>query len=455
MKKSMKAILIIAICIMMAAISTTSFGAVSAQEAEQLKTTLTPLGAERAGNKDGTIPAWDGGNRTPAPGFVNGGKRPDIYPNEKPLYSITAKNMTKYADKLTDGTKEMLKKYPDTYRLDIYPTHRSHAAPQWVYDNTFKNATRGKMNGDVPEEVYGGTPFPIPTSGAEVMWNHLLRWRGTAWHTEFTGFMSTASGKHVMLLDTKNDMQTSYYIPDGSLDTYNGLYYLVRSINIGPPIRAGEAIAGRVSQELDKTMTWVYITGQRRVRKLPLSCCDTPTPFSAGMSTFDEVDIFLTTETLPRFKWNLIGKKEIFIPYNSNKFLEPDKPEDVLGSNFLNPDYIRWELHRVWIVEADLKEGQRHTSPKSRYYIDEDSWTATLADRWDANGQLWRSLITVVISAPDIPAAVNTAWGYYDLLGGTFFMNQIMTGKPEQYKIMPKYSDRIFTPDAMAGEGVR
>jgi hypothetical protein len=173
------------------------------------------------------------------------------------------------------------------------------------------------------------------------------------------------------------------------------------------------------------------------------------------MSSFDEIDVFQSTDTIPRFNWKLVGKKEMFIPYNSNKFLEPDKPEAVFADHFIKPDLMRWELHRVWIVEADLKEGDRHTSPKTRYYVDEDSWTAVLSDRWDARGQLWRTLITVMVAAPDIPAAVNISWGYYDLLGGTFFINVVMAGKTEQYKIMPPYADRIFTPDALAGEGVR
>jgi hypothetical protein len=453
--KRITSIILSSFCVFVFILGSSAFGAVSKKEADLLKTTLTPLGAERAGNADGTIPAWEGGLTKQLPGFKNGGKRPDLFPNEKPLYSITAKNLDQYADKLTEGTKIMLKKYPDTFRLDIYPTHRTMAAPQWVYDNTFNNATQGEMNGETPVNVYGGIPFPIPKSGLEVMWNSLLRWRGTARHFEFTGWIATETGKHVMMLDTVNDEQSNYYLPDKSLDTYNGIYYLVRSINVGPPIRAGEAITGLVNQELDKTKTWVYMSGQRRVRRLPLSCCDTPTPFSAGLSSFDEVDVFSTTDTITRFNWKIIGKKEMFIPYNSNKFLEPENPETVLSDHFLNPDYVRWELHRVWIIEADLKPGQRHTSPKNRYYIDEDSWTAVLGDRWDAQGQLWRALITLIYAGPDIPAAFGATWGYYDLLGGTFFINQVMTGKAEQYKIMPPYSDRIFTPDAMAGEGVR
>lgn len=442
-------------CAVIAVCGSNAFGALSVQEAEALKTTLTPLGAEKAGNAEGTIPAWDGGLLKQVPGFKNGAKRPDLFPDERPMFSITSENMGQYAEKLTEGTKALLKKYSGGFRIDVYPTHRTHAAPDWVYENTYKNALNGELDGDVAVNVYGGIPFPIPKSGTEVMWNHLLRWRATSYHCDFTGWVGTSSGKHVLLLEPQNDIQSNYYLPDGALDTYDGNYYLVRSINIGPPIRAGEAITGRVNQAMGKTQTWVYITGQRRVRKLPLSCCDTPAPFSAGMASFDEVDLFNETLSLERFNWKIVGKKEMFIPYNTNKHLEPDNPKAILSDHFLNPDYIRWELHRVWVVEASLKDGQRHTSPRNLYYVDEDSWTAVLADRWDANNQLWRSLITLPIAAPDIPAVVNTVWGYYDLLGGTFFINMIMTGKDVQYEVMPEYPDRVFTPDAMRGEGVR
>jgi Protein of unknown function (DUF1329) len=151
---------------------------VTPEEAAKLKTTLTPMGSERAGNADGSIPAWTGGYTTVPAGYQSGQPRIDPYASEKPLYSITAQNMDAHAAKLTEGNKAMLKKYP-TYRIDVYPTHRTASAPQWVYDNTFKNATRAKtpnMGGTV-EGAYGSYPFPIPKTGNEVLWNHLLRWR--------------------------------------------------------------------------------------------------------------------------------------------------------------------------------------------------------------------------------------------------------------------------------------
>jgi hypothetical protein len=442
------------LALLLSALATTPAAyAATAEEAAQLKTTLTPFGGERAANKDGTIPAWDGGYTKPIPGFVNGGKRADPFANEKSLYTITSKNAAEYADKLTDGVKAMLKKYPDSFRLDVYPTHRTAAAPQWVYDNTAKNAVNGKLDGQIPENVYGGIPFPIPKNGAEAMWNHLLRWRGSDWHVDFRGIQVTADGKQVVTVDGRGDFQMPYYDKSGSAASFNGDYWLIRLIDAGPPIRAGEAVVGRENLRPDRSQTWVYLTGQRRVRKLPIACCDTPTPATAGIMSFDEVDVF--GGRLDRFDWKLVGKKEIYIPYNANKIMQP-KLAQLFDAHHLNPDYVRWELHRVWVVEANLTAGKRHQAPKSRYYLDEDTWTAVLGDRWDANGQLWKTMFANPVVMPDIPATVPAQqFGFYDLLSGAWYFNGAVNEKAEQYKLMPHYGNTVFTPDAMAGEGQR
>src|SRR4051794_31188980 len=85
--------------------------AVSAEEAAKLKTTLTPLGGERAGNKDGSIPAWDGGLQTDA-SPPNSASIPNLFANDKPLFTITPQNAAQYADKLTEGSLGLLKRYP-------------------------------------------------------------------------------------------------------------------------------------------------------------------------------------------------------------------------------------------------------------------------------------------------------------------------------------------------------
>jgi hypothetical protein len=429
--------------------------AASAEEAAKLKGELTPFGAERAANKDGSIPAWTGGFTTPIPGDKPGGRRGDPFKDEKPLYSITAKNADQHADKLTDGVKAMLKKYPDSFRVDVYKTHRTAAAPQWVYDNTFQNATRARLEGDLPVNAYGGIPFPIPKTGSEVIWNHLLRWRGTSWQFHVNMYQLTADGKAVLTTDGVGDQQMPYYFQDGTPGQFaqSGDFWLVRLLNAGPPIRAGEAITGRENIDATKSQGWVYLTGQRRVRKLPNPCCDVPTPAAAGVMSFDEIETF--TGRLERFDWKLLGKKEMIVPYNGNKLLQPKADAEVLGKHHLNPDHVRWELHRVWVVEATLREGKRHQAPRSRYYCDEDTWTCVLGDRWDANGQLWKTLWSQTFVAPDLPGLVVGSFGFNDLLSGTAFVANLYNEKKAHYPIVPRYPDSTFTPDAMAAAGAR
>ena len=431
-----------------------AWAGVTAQEAARLNSELTPLGAEKAGNKDGTIPAWTGGftgaiaGETPA-------KRGDPFKDEKPLLTITAQNMAQHADKLSEGVQAMLKKYPDSFKVNVYKTNRTAVAPQWVYDNTFKNATRASLGADgAPAGAYGGIPFPLAKTGEEMMWNHLLRWRGDAWQVNSVQYQMTGDGRHILTSEGFVKQQMPYYAKDGSPETFKGNYWDINLTTDGPPIRAGEAIVGREHLDADKSAAYVYLTGQRRVRKLPNACCDAPTPASAGLMSFDELNVW--SGRLDRFDWKIVGKKEIYVPYNSNRWFTAKSNADLMTKNHLNPEYVRWELHRVWVVESTLKPGQRHQAPKGRYYLDEDTWGAVLGDRWDANGQLWKTLYTLPLVMPDIPAVVQLPFGYNDLLSGTSYVTYLLSGdKVTPYRPTPKWPDVIFTGDGLAAQGVR
>ena len=429
--------------------------AVSADEAAKLKGELTPLGSVKAANADGSIPAWTGGFTTPIPGDKPGGRRGDPFKDEKPLFSINAANADKYADKLTDGVKAMPKKYPESYRVDIYPTHRTAAAPQWVYQNTFTNATRAKLNGDVVEGAFGGIPFPIPKTGAEVMWNHLLRWRAPSARFTAIAYQQTADGKAVMVSDGTAVQQSPYYFQDSSLAEFSkeSAYFNIHVTTSAPAIRAGEGIVARLNLDSAKDQGWVYLVGQRRVRKLPNTCCDTPSPVMAGVMSFDEIEVF--TGRLDRFNWKLIGKQEMYIPYNGNRMNVPTSSKEVMAPHHMNPDYMRWELHRVWVVEATLREGQRHQAARSRYYCDEDTWSCVLGDRWDAKGQLWKTMWGQLLLIPELPGSFMYSFGFNDLLSGAAAVAGLYNDKAVHYELLPRQSDSDFTPDALSGEGVR
>lgn len=433
--------------------SHTSNATVTAEEASKLKSSLMPLGGEKAGNKDGSIPEWSGGLTNSIPGAKLGDIPTALFANEKPLLQITSKNMSQYADKLTDGAQALLKKYPDSYRVDVYKTHRTAAAPQMVYDNTFKNATRcrTKDSGTNLEGCFGGIPFPIPNDGNEVVWNFILRVFPESTEHGFKNIIISSDGSRTMA--TRNDYQRQYpyYAKDGSLEKWTGEFVLARFITTAPPFKAGESLVFRDNVDNKKARTaWQYLVGQRRVRRAPTVGFDTPDFVSSGANYFDEVEGF--NGAIDRFEWKLVGKKEIFVPYNNNRFVG-EKIDDVFSKHHLNPDKLRWELHRVWVVEASVASGKRHAVPKRKFYFDEDSWLAVAMDGYDAEGKLWRTSQGLNFALPNVPALQQMTVAVYNLQASTLAVVQLLN--EEYYRSVSKKSETFFTGEALGGEGAR
>ncbi len=430
-----------------------AFAAVSAEEAALLKSTLTPLGAEKAGSKDGAIPAWEGAYAKVPAGYKEGTTRADPFAAEKPALSISGKNADQYASKLSDGTLAMLKKYPG-YRLDVYPTHRTGGAPQWVYDNTFANATRAKTvdGGYGVEGAFGGIPFPIPKSGYEAIWNHRLAWVGETVDYDTNTWIVTADGKRSLANVADQTIQRPYYFKEVGLDKLDGAYQYGRLVTRAPASKAGEAILA-VDGSNNKTprALWQYLVGQRRVRRAPSVAYDTPDSVTSGIGFFDEAFMLFGPSDHHEFK--LIGKKEMYIPYNNNRAAAA-KISALVTPQYLNPDLVRWELHRVWEVEATVAPGKRHVVAKRRYYLDEDTWQIILIDGYDAQGQIWRSNYTLTLLAPDIPAVVGTLmWGTYNVQTGAYLLNSSSNELPVQYKAISRLPTSFFSPDELASQG--
>jgi hypothetical protein len=432
----------------------TAHAEVSAQEASALKTTLTPIGAERAGNAAGTIPAWVGcDGKTTEPVL---GRRTDPFAGESPVLKITAKNVDEYKDKLTDGQVALFKKYPD-YRMDVYTTHRTACAPNWVYDNIARNAISAKVSngGDTLTGALGGVPFPIPKSGVEVMWNHQLRWQGDAFDFKGDAVAVTTDGKRILLSRSELKELRPYYFKEA--DRSKPLdQYAKQIINTsGPPLHAGEALLFELPLDFhgQSTQAWTYLPGQRRVRKLPVADYDTPNPVADGLGNVDEVFTFYGA--MDRYDWKIVGKKEIYVPYNDNRELLPQHDDDVLADRYLSPDHVRWELHRVWVVDATLKSGMRHSIPHRRFYADEDSWIILLADGWDAHGQLWRTYWQLTYYVPDMPGVVVGTFGLYDLLTGAWYANGLLNEQRSQITFPKRFPADMYSPDAMAADGVQ
>ena len=442
--------------LLIAALASATGGAwagVTADEAKQLGNTLTATGAEKAGNKDGSIPAYTGGlTKAPAAFKAGDGLRPDPFAGDKAAFSIDAKSMDKHADKLTEGTKALMKKNAD-YRIDVYPTQRSVAYPKWVADNTAKCAVNTKTTnaGRSMEGCHAGFPFAIPKSGYEAMWNHLVRYQGVAYNVKYRNWNIDASGRPS--ISTEGGIAQEYPYWDAEKAT-SGTYYKQRITYSGPARRAGEALM--LIDPLDYAQgdrrAWQYLPGQRRVKVAPDLNHDTPNPGTGGTSTFDNV--FLFNGSMDRFDFKLVGKKEMYVPYNTYRMAFASTKDDLLKPKFLNPDLVRWELHRVWVVEATLREGKRHIYSKRNFYIDEDSWTIVASDEYDARGQLFRAGFAYQTPSYDSPAPWADMHGLYDLIAGSYSLSGYTaeTGGVRQGKPAP---ERDWSPDALAGAGIR
>ncbi|WP_411887771.1 DUF1329 domain-containing protein [Hydrocarboniphaga effusa] len=376
-----------------------------------------------------------------------------IFADEKPLLKIDAKNFPSHADRLSDGTQALLKKYPDSFRVDVYPTHRTAAAPQYVYDNTYKNATRCQTvaGGASVQNCYGGIPFPIPKDGSEVIWNYQLRLEAESTELGFKNLVGTADGQRTLATRNDESFQYPYYYKDGSPESWSGEYFIQRFSTTAPPFKAGESLVIRDSiNPKSYRQAWQYLVGQRRVRRAPTVAYDTPDFVASGANYFDEVQGFLGA--VDRYDWKLIGKKELYVPYNTNALVTA-KVDEAYSKFHLNPDKLRWELHRVWVVEATVASGKRHAVPKRRFYFDEDSWVLLLMDGYDAEGKLWRTTQMTPFVMPSLPGVLVKPATIFNLQANTYSTVQALN--EEYYRIVPRKPETYFTGDAVADEAAR
>lgn len=442
--------------LMSCVLSHTALAAVPADEAAQLGNTLTPWGAEKAGDKSGSIPEYKSMALKPPPGYdpKKPEVRPDIFEDEKPLYTVTAQNIDKYTSVLSDGLVFMLKKYPG-FHIDVYPTHRTARFPKYIEDNSIRNATECKTtnNGLAVEGCAAGVPFPIPKTGNEMMWNHILRYGTTSEQGRSTYTLVDNSGTQI--LEGANQCEQEYpflYKDNVGQNKGDSPYWLVRCDTDAPAREAGQKLI--VIDHLDSVnvgrRAWQYIPGQRRVKLSPVLAYDTPNPQSGGSSLMD--DVWLFNGAQDRFDFKLVGKREMLIPYNTYKAYDPKvcPASKMLTKNFMDPNCVRFELHRVWEVDATLKPQFRHAYGKRKFYFDEDMTGAGWSDNYDMSGKLYRSGMTLYVPWYEVPdQGMADSFVVFDHVTGSY-MASINTLYPSERK-----DPRFFSPDALAGASLR
>jgi hypothetical protein len=429
---------------------------VSESEAARLGQDLTPLGAERAGNAAGTIPSWDGGITSPPAGYTVGMHHPDPFADDRPLYTVTADNLAEYESQLTAGHAALIKTYPSSYKLVVYPTRRSASNPERIYEATRKNATTARLvnNGAGFEGAIVGIPFPIPQNGLEVMWNHLTRYRGVA-AARYIGQAAPTRGGSFTMVDFEDDFLFNYTREDvTAADLDNVLIYFKQAV-VAPARLAGSILIAHetLDQVKEPRRAWVYNAGQRRVRRAPNVAYDNPGTAADGMRTSDQFDMY--NGAPDRYDWKLVGKQELVVPYNSYR-LHSDrvKYKDILTPLHINPDLARYELHRVWVVEATLKAGTSHIYPRRTFYIDEDSWQILAVDQYDSRGQLWRVSEAHCINYYEAQTFWSTLEVHTDLLAGRYLAIGL-DNEGKMYDFSVKRSPADYSPDALRRAGVR
>jgi predicted acetyltransferase len=412
---------------------------------------LTPNGAEASGNKDGSIPAWTGGLSKAPDGWKPGAAYADPFKDEKPVATITAQNADQYKDKLSPGLLGLLKKYPETFKVPVYPTHRTFANPQSVYDATKSKAGSAKLNGLKLEYALPGTPYPTPKTGVEAMYNHLLQYFG-GYKACRDWLPVRANGSFYRVGFCQNKVQGQNMTPSNP----NNLYSLVAYYDM-PSTLVGTIylVLDPIDKSFEGRQAWIYNAGQRRVRRAPDLAYDGIEDGSEGMRTID--GYFGFQGALDRYDWKLVGKQEKYIPYNAYKLQDPKlKYKDMLGKGFVKSDLMRYELHRVWVVEATLKKGASHTMAKRVFYLDEDSYSVALAESYDSRGNLWRVHHYPLFQAYDAGVMLQTTYVDSDLSNGNYIVTDATNERPQPvYQWNVKGTDADFSVDAIRRKGVR
>jgi hypothetical protein len=423
----------------------------TAAEAARLGNELTPIGAEKAGNKDGTIPVWTGGLCAPPAGWAAAKGYVDPFANDKPKLTISAANAEQYKANLTEGTLAMLKKY-DNFKMPVYETRRTACYPDEVYAQVKDMATKLDLAGFGISGGRSDVPFPIPKNGLEAMWNHQQRYLGGGISRDYHSFPVRSNG------DFYKIGVHEFRIFNQNLDQpQDNLLLAFLSYFTAPATLEGTVFL--VHEPLDQVKearsAWIYNAGQRRVRRAPDLSYDNINDGTEGLRVTDQFDAW--NGAPDRYDWKLVGKREVYIPYNSYKLANKTLhyKEDIIRKNTVNPDLMRYELHRVWVVDGTLRPGSKHIYGRRTFYLDEDTWTVVYEDAYDTRKNLWRVSIHPMIQFYDAKVPWYRANILHDLNNQAYLLSWLDNEIKTPWKFGEKGRWADFQPDALRRIGTK
>lgn len=414
------------------------------------------IGAERAGSTSG-VAAYTGQWLDRWPGLRDAkGYDPGPYAAEKPLYTVSRDNSAQYAALLSDGQKALLLKQPQNFRMPVYASHRDFRLPAWACAVIKTNARSAQLvhDGLGLQASTGGITFPFPQNGLEAVWNVLLRhgpWNETATLDTAAvypdGRIAWARRKQVVLSPFNDPLKR------GNTQEPAAAYFHVYTLL--PERDRGSIDLGFQPYDYQNgsTHVWAYNPGTRRTRQASDINFDYLSP-PAGLRTVDDDSLF--NGSPERYSWKLLGKRELLVPYNNFRINDPQlRYAELLKSGSLNPAYLRYELHRVWVIEATLRPGMRHIYSKRVIYADEDTWAPLWADNYDVRGQLWRASYATYRYAPDAQAWHRGVTVFHDLSSGAYEASYLVNeaGKNGWQLNRQDIKMQLFNPETAARMG--
>jgi len=433
--------------------------AISPGEAARLGQDLTCVGAERAGNSAGTIPAYSGEYVDQVPGWNHtirsGGKVMDPFADEKPHLVLTADNYREHLDHLSIGQIALFETYPATYKINVYASKRIFGMPAHVCENARWNAEHAELREDgLMVKGLGQIPFPLPKQALEVLWNHLLA--PGVWSEDV--LRSTAT-----------------VLPNGSIgwSRLHGINLSMGNRPYEPPVTEGvrsysntrsiapvrDAGTNTISHEYYDWASrgrigWRYDPGTRRVRMLPAYGFDQPMVGSNGAMVIDDDRLF--NGSPERYQWELMGKREMYVPANAFKVNSAHvKYSGLLTVHHPNPEYLRYELRRVWVLQGTLKPDYRHIYSKRVLYLDEDTWNAVMADNFDGRGQLWKHNFLNYYQHPDAGLVFSGVQFFHDLNSRSYVAYSLSNEEPRGPILNREdLKPEMFTPDVLREAGL-
>lgn len=451
--------LALTMAVILSSLAPQAMARVSEQDMARLGKDLTCVGGERAGNAEGTIPEFTGRYLGEVPGWTaepGSGEHPiDPYADEQPVLVITANNAAEHADRLSAGQLVMFERYPGTFRINVYPGHRDYRYPEFVCERAMYNAKRARIAyRGLGYMGMGHNPFPIPQTALELLWNHLVPFRAYT-DVSVRDIASVNASGSIGWGRSEGQCLALSNRPEGRPLTSDGVSAMCRTEVLMPVREKGNVSINHepYNYSRDKRVVWTYNAGTRRVRLAPGYGFDQPLGGSNGNMSIDEDRLF--NGSPERYDWRIVGKQEMYVPANAYRVNGKDiRYDDLLTLNHANPEFIRYELRRVWVLEGVLKPDSNHLYGKRRLFLDEDTWHAVVADNYDSRGDLWKHTFANYYYHPDSSAWQIGSSFYHDLTSGEYLAYNL-TNERRHGPILNRgdLKSYEFTPDRLRAQG--